>query len=424
MLLLDSNYNIGMLRGIRTVIFKDQLWINVLTLSLVIFFIFLGDAILSFWVPGFIERTLSSSIAMGFVMSFSSIVGLGVDLALPQIIRGITVKKLLILGIITSLVFSTLLISSTIKPLIFILLLAMALWGLYYEFLGFAGQQFVADVVPLKLHSASWAVIGTFKNLAYFLGPIIAGWILLKGDKMPPLVAIFFVLIGLLILNLSGKRHERRLDFDLEEVNFFRELEHWSILFKRVWPVIVMSIFMGLIDSFFWTIGAIYSEKLSQISWLGGMFLPFYTLPSLFMGFVVAKWSIYEGKKKLAERLLLVSGLVLSLLIFFENVAILVFIVFLASLFLAIVYPLVDGVYSDIVARMGRERRHMIGLCNSTMSLAYVVGPIMAGLIANFVGEKMSFVVIGVLTAFISGILLLSTPRKLKLPHKVIENWE
>jgi MFS family permease len=402
----------------------DMLWSRVLILSLVLFFVFLGDAILSFWVPGFVQDSLSSSIAMGFVMSFSSIVGLGADLVLPQLIRGITVRKLLILGIFASLGFSIILLGATANPLVIIFLIGMALWGLYYEFLGFAGQQFVADVVPLKLHSASWAVIGTFKNLAYFLGPILGGWILIKGNKMPPLTAILFVLIGFFILMASGKKQNRKLNFDVREVNFFREITHWAALFKRVWPVITMSVFMGLIDSFFWTVGTIYTEKLANFHWLGNMFLPFYTLPSLFMGFIVAKWGIYQGKKRLAEKLLLISGLLLSFLIFSDSIFWLLLMVFVSSLLLAIVYPLVDGVYSDVIARMGSERRHMIGLSNSTMSLAYVIGPIMAGFIAHFVGEKMTFIVIGMLTAFVSGILLLTTPKKLKLPQEEIKNWD
>ena len=401
-----------------------MLWSRVLTLSLVLFFVFLGDAILSFWIPGFVQDSLSSSIAMGFIMSFSSIVGLGADLVLPQLIRGITVRKLLILGIFASLGFSVILLGATANPLIIIFLIGMALWGLYYEFLGFAGQQFVADVVPSKLHSASWAVIGTFKNLAYFLGPIVGGWIIIKGNKMPPLTAILFVLIGFFILMASGKRQDRKLDFDVREVNFFREITHWAVLFKRVWPVITMSVFMGLIDSFFWTVGTIYTEKLANINWLGNMLLPFYTLPSLFMGFIVAKWGIYQGKKRLAEILLLISGILLSFFIFSDSVFWLLLMVFTSSLLLAIVYPLVDGVYSDVIARMGSERRHMIGLSNSTTSLAYIVGPIMAGLIANFVGEKMTFIVIGMLTAFVSGILLLTTPKKLKLPQEEIESWD
>src|SRR4030042_4542225 len=353
---------------------------------------------------------------MGFVMTFSSIGGLGADLVLPQLIRGITVRKLLILGIFASLGFSVILLGATANPLVIVFLIGMALWGLYYEFLGFAGQQFVADVVPLKLHSASWAIIGTFKNLAYFLGPILGGWILMKGNKMPPLTAILFVLIGFFILMASGKKQDRKLNFDVREVNFFREIAHWAILFKRVWPVITMSVFMGLIDSFFWTVGTIYTEKLANIHCLGNMLLHFYTLPSLFMGFIVAKWGIYQGKKRLAEILLLLSGLLLSFLIFSDNLFWLLLMVFFSGLLLAIIYPMVDGVYSDIIARMGSERRHMIGLSNSTMSLAYIVGPIMAGLIANFVGEKMTFIVIGMLKTFVFGILLLTTTKKLKLP--------
>ena len=136
-------------------ILKNSVWSKVITLSLVLFFILLGDAILSFWVPNLLHDSLENIIAMGFIISFSSVIGLGTDLILPQLIKGISVRKLLILAIITSIIFSLLLIKASFTPLILIFLFGMVSWGLYYEFLGFAQQQFVADSVPLKLRSGA-----------------------------------------------------------------------------------------------------------------------------------------------------------------------------------------------------------------------------------------------------------------------------
>ncbi|MBU0998047.1 MFS transporter [Patescibacteria group bacterium] len=405
-------------------ILKNSVWSKVITLSLVLFFILLGDAILSFWVPNLLHDSLENIIAMGFIISFSSVIGLGTDLILPQLIKGISVRKLLILAIITSIIFSLLLIKASFTPLILIFLFGMVSWGLYYEFLGFAQQQFVADSVPLKLRSGAWGILRVFRSLAYFFGPMIAGWLFLKGEVYPGIFAIGFVLIGYIILQITRKEHKRPIEIDLKEVNLVKEIGHWGVLFKHVWPVIFLSILLGLNDSFFWTIGAIWTEELAKKNIWGTLFLPLYALPSIFMGFVVVRLKIYKGKKKLAIKFFFLSGIFLAVLGLFDGVFWQLAMVFLSSLMLSVVYPLTDGVYSDIVARMGRERKHMIGLSNSTASLAYIIGPIMAGFLSSLVGEKKTFVAMGFLTMIVSVVLYLLMPKKLKVPQKEIKTWE
>ncbi|MFH1971068.1 MAG: MFS transporter [Patescibacteria group bacterium] len=405
-------------------ILKDDVWSKVISLSLVLFFILLGDAILSFWVPNLLHDSLENTVAMGFIISFSSVIGLGTDLILPQLIKKISVRKLLLLAIISSIIFSLSLIKASFTPLIFIFLFGMAFWGFYYEFLGFAQQQFVADSVPLKLRSGAWGILRVFRSLAYFFGPMIAGWIFLKGKVYPGIFAIGFILIGFLILQITRKKHKRPIEIDIKEVNLVKEIEHWSVLFKHVWPVIFLSTLLGLNDSFFWTIGAIWTEELARKSFWGTMFLPLYVLPSIFMGFLVARFKIYEGKKKLAIKFFFLSGIFLAALGFYDGIFWQLAMVFLSSLMLSVVYPLTDGIYSDIVARMGRERKHMIGLSNSTTSVAYIIGPIIAGFLASFVGERKTFIAMGFLTIAMSIILYLLTPKKLKVPQKEIKTWE
>lgn len=65
--------------------------------------------------------------------------------------------------------------------------------------------------------------------------------------------------------------------------------------------------------------------------------------------------------------------------------------VLISSMFGALSLPMIDAVYSDLVARMGRERKHLIGLSSATTSMAYVIGPVAAGLIADTVGELETF---------------------------------
>lgn len=403
---------------------KDEIFPRVVSLSLILFFIFLGDAVVSYWVPNFLQDSLNgSSFVMGLVFSFSSVVGLLTDLAFPSLLKSFTVKKLILSAGVLGMLFLGIMLLGTKLPTVWIFLLAMGVWGIYYEFLGFGSQQFVADSVPLKFRSSGWAILGTFKNMAYFLGPIIAGYLFLEGNYVMAGVVGFFITVGILILLFISKKHERPISIEISEVNLWREIDHWKVLFSRIWPILIISIFLGLIDATFWTTGAVWMETLSEKSVWGTFLLPVYQMPALFMGFVVTKWGIYKGKKKMALKFLSVASIFLILLIFNMPTPFYILCVFMCGLMLGVSYPLIDAVYSDIVARMGRERKHLVGLSNSTSTIAYIIGPVMAGYATSIVGSKMTFVIIGAATLVVAIVLYFVTPKKLKLPKNEIRTW-
>lgn len=411
----------------RRLIFLSEnggMWSRVAGMAVILFFIYLADAILSDWVPAYMQDTTGSSVIMGLIMAFSSVIGFGADLVFPQLLKTMRVRWLLILAMVASLLFAGSLLIATIWPWILVFLVAMAVWGIYYEFLGFANQEYVAESVPTQGRAGAWAVIGVFRSLAYILGPLIGGWLVVRGEKVLVLVSAVIVLLAYLLFMLFKLRDRgQNRQEEREHVHLWAEMSHWWALLKHVWPVILMSLVLGWIDSTFWTTGTVWTDVLAERHAWGGLFLSTYMLPSLFVGFVVAKWGVYKGKKKWAERFMILGGLVLATLALSGSVWWQLGIVLLSSVLFSFSFPLVEATYTDIIARMGREDKHMIGMASSTTSLAYVVGPILAGLISSQVGEQMTFAVVGVSTALISGVLLLVTPRKLRLPQQEIVTW-
>lgn len=403
---------------------NNELIMKIISLGSVLFLIFLADATLSFWVPNFLEQTFGNTTKVGLVISTSSLIGLIADLVIPQMLRGITVRKLTVSSIILSMIFSVFLFSATVSPYLITILLAMTTWGIYYEFLGFAQQQFVADSTPLKFHAVAWGLLGVFKSLAYFLGPLIGDWLYPENLQSVLYTAFALLILSLLILTATMKKHKRKLDIQIREVSLIRELSHWKELFVHVWPVVFISLFLGLVDANFWTLGPIITQQLSEESFFGGWLLSIYIFPSLFMGFVVARMGIYKGKKKIAQKFMLMAGLTLSLFSLFDSISWMLCIVFITSMLLAVVYPMTDAVYSDIVQRMGKEREHLIGLSSSTRSVAYIVGPAFAGSIADYLGFYKSFSTLGIIVAIVALVLLLNTPKKILLPQKEIKRWK
>lgn len=331
----------------------------------------------------------------------------------------------MLMAIGTSLIFAGILWWAIVWPWLALFLVAMAVWGVYYEFLGFGSQQFVSESIPKASRSGAWAIMGVFKSLAYFLGPIVGSYVAIyKGDTSAVLVAVFFVLVGLSIWLLMGKNNK---DIEVEEtpekINIQNEIKHWKVLFVHVWPVLLISIIMGLVDATFWTTGTVLSDNLAKQNWLGGMFLPFYMLPMVLIGVVIAKWGIYQGKKKMAEVFMLLAGLSLTCIGMVNSIWLLLAVSLFTGSALSIAWPLTDAVYSDIINRMGKEGKHMVGLSSSTVSLSYIIGPILAGGIAQMVGERITFSVMGIFMSVAAIILLMVTPRKLRLPQGEIKTW-
>jgi len=402
----------------------DKVWSKVILFSLTLFLIRIADAVISFWAPNQIQSSLGSSTWMGIIISFQSVVGFGADLIFPSLLRTTKTKRLIFWAIIMSALTSFFLAASVIQPFIAIFLITMTLWGIYYEFVAFANYQFMGSVVPPHMRSAAWGVAGTFMNMAYFLGPLLATAVLLKSYILAEGLILIFLVAALLLLSIFKGPHDVAPKIDIKDVNPWVELKHWLALSKHIWPAMVISLLLGFIDSTFWTTGAIWTEKLAKINYLGGLFLPFYQLPAIFLGVVIAGWGIYKGKKILTEKFLIVAGIFLIGLAVSNTIYWQLSMVLLSSAALSICYPLLDGVYTDIVARMGKEKKDLIGLTSSVVNVSYVVWPPVVGVVAGLIGERLTFSFVGGLVVVVAVILLFVTPKKLRLPQTEIKTWE
>lgn len=405
--------------------FKENLvWNRLLTFSLILFFLRLSDSIIAFWAPNQIQNSLQNPVIMGAIISFQSIVGFSADLIFPRIFKTVRTRRLIFWAILVSALTSFFLSASVFKPLLAIFIATMTLWGIYYELVNFANFQFMGTVVPSQMRAAAWGFTGIFVNLAYFLGPFIAAELLANGILITQGTIIIFLVAALVLLTLSKNGHDVPTAVDFSHANPWAELRHWLTLSRAVWPALAIGLVLGFIDATFYTVGAVWTEKLTLVNPWGIWFLPLYLLPSICLGIPLSRWNISNGKKKLAEKFLGLSGIFFIAIAFSSSVSWQLAIVCLASSALAVCYPLLQGVYTDILTRMGSEKKDMIGLTGSVMNLSYIIWPVFAGLISSKVGERLTFSWLGVIVLAFSIILLFVTPRKLKLPQTEIKTWE
>lgn len=402
---------------------EDPTWSRLLVFALILFFLRLSDSIIAFWAPNQIQSTLGSPIIMGAIISFQSLVGFASDLIFPRIFKNVRTRRLIFWAILVSALTSFFLSASTLKPILSIFLVTMTLWGIYYELVNFGNFQFMSSVVPVNMRAAAWGFIGMFVSLAYFLGPFIADSLLSHGVLITQGTIIIFLVSSLILLTLNKGLRSSPTEIDFTHANPILELKHWVTLSKTVWPALVISLLLGFVDATFYTVGAVWTVKLTEINPWGVWFLPLYLLPSICLGFPLSNWQISNGKKKLAEKFLGISGIIFICIRFSSSVPWQLAIVCLASSALAICYPLLEGVYTDILGRLGSEKKDMIGLTGSVINLSYIIWPVFAGLIASKVGERLTFFWLGVIVLTVSIILLLVTPKKLKLPQTEIKTW-
>lgn len=285
-------------------------------------------------------------------------------------------------------------------------------------------QQFVAGVAPSHERSSVWGVVGVVRHTAYFLGPIVGGYVAIFGDRAVVLGSMGVLLFAYLLFLMIRLPTEREISHHDVSINLKEEIGHWYLLGRRVWPILLTSFVVGLIDATFWTSGTVLTDRLAEQSPLGGWFLSAYMFPFLFAGLVVAKWGVDEGKKKWAARFLFIGALSLMMVGFIESTLLLLSVVAVAGLFVAMAFPLIDSVYTDLVARARKGRKHIMGMSSATFSLAYVIGPIFSGYVSGKLGEEMTFTAIGMLVCIVSIMLLMTMPKKLKLPQDEIQSWE
>jgi len=404
---------------------EDPVWSQILIFALILFFLRLSDSIIAYWAPNQIQSSLGNSVLMGALISFQSVIGFIADLLFPRILRKVRTRRLIILAIITSALTIFFLGASEVKPFVAMFLVTMTLWGIYYELANFANFQFMGSVVPRNIRTAAWGFTGMFVSLAWFFGPFIATELLEHGVTITVGTLIIFLLIAFVLVMLNKSMHSTPQDIiSLEKADPWLEFRHWMILAKAVWPALIINLLLGIIDATFYTVGAVWAEKLTHISPWGVWFLPMYLLPFVCLGIPLSTWKIGNGKKKMAEKLLVVSGILFIGMAVSPSISWQLAIICLASCGVAICYPLIEGVFTDYLNRMGKEKKDMIGLTSSVINISYIIWPVFAGLLASKVGERLTFSYMGVLVLTISIILLFVTPRKLKLPQTEIKTWE
>ncbi|HPV70876.1 MAG TPA: MFS transporter, partial [Candidatus Magasanikbacteria bacterium] len=104
--------------------------------------------------------------------------------------------------------------------------------------------------------------------------------------------------------------------------------------------------------------------------------------------------------------------------VFIKNSFFLIIINLIASFFIALSLPAINGAYADYISESPKLEKEIETLEDSFTNLGYVVGPVAAGFISQYFGYTTSFSLLGVCGLIVGFILFYFTPKKINLKIK------
>jgi len=257
-----------------------------------LFFWTLFDGMVSFFTPILITQKGFSVFTMGLIYSTSSIFGALFDILISKFFSNVTYKRFIYALLLLSFGFPLLLFNAYNA---FLFIVAMAVWGIYYDLKMFGKFDFVAKKVGESERNSSFGLINVFEGLGYLIAPFIASFVLVLSISWYPLAFNYFFLslASLLffasLISLKGKGVKPSFTSkENKSRSFTKEFASWYKVFKKIKPLLILSLLLTILDAFYWTVGPLVIEHFNNVL-LGSLFLTCYMLPGLFTGFL---WAI------------------------------------------------------------------------------------------------------------------------------------
>lgn len=382
-------------------------------------FLSLADSMMGYVAPLLIERlTNGNDTWMGVILASSSMMGICMDFLFAKLFPHKNSWFFLRLLFLFAFYF----------PLPFLLfhslpaaVIGMLAWGVYFEAMVFANFHAIHESVPPSEHSWAWGTSSIMRTFSWVVGPILASTLYSVQMILPVRVAIGAYAISLSLFALLGWLGAYRRKESTEAVRriphtFGQEFAIWKVYGKVLWPLLAFTMLYFFIESAFFSIGPLFAEHLKAINPLGAFFVSLYSIPGLFVGFLITRLSKPYGKKRLAFSGALIAGIGFLLMGFSTGVGLILALTFFASMGLCIWYPAISAVFQDYVARAKEFGNDLIGLTAMAGSFSYIVGPILNGFLSDTIGHQGVFAFWGIISLLYALFLFFHVKRKIRLP--------
>ncbi len=382
--------------------------------GIVILFFALFDGIVSYLVPLVITQSGLSNTSIGIILSSAAVSGAFFNFTIYKIFKNSLFRRLFVVMFAVALVYLMIIWNANS---FWLYILAMILWGFYYDLKIFGIIDFTCRYFPKEELIAKSGNISVFQSLGYLLAPLIAGFLVFNiVDNKPFYVALLFLIIAVIffILLIWQTRKTKQLisEKPIAKSNFLKEFSAWKKTGKAILPILLLGAFYTIIDSFFMTLGPLVAESL-PLEPFDGIFMFAYLLPALIMGNFVGKITNKFGAKNSIVFGLLIGAFILSFFYFFKTSILIPLIIFIAFCFISIIYPIIQGLYAQYIRKFPSSQKETQELGNFSENVGFIIGPIIAGVIADRFGISATFSILGMIGFVFAILLIFFMPKKI-----------
>ncbi|MFQ5492936.1 MAG: MFS transporter [Candidatus Dojkabacteria bacterium] len=389
---------------------------------LVVFLWIAADTIFAYTLPVIVEDRFDDLALVGLLISLGAVVGIVVDLLAGSKLVGSNYSFFIISGLVTSLLVAVLYRFE--HPVFSVLMIFTG--GVYSELLNFGREGFLSKEFKKEEHTKMAGLLVMVGSVAALGVPLFVTDAIEKASFHVPFImfAVLMLLALVTFVFLKPKPEEQKKVKFLHPISIVTELKIWEKLSEKTAYILVMMIMVSVIDAVFWTTGALLAIELISQNEAAKFLIPVFILPGLFAPFYTPKLSKLFGEKRaLILSFMLMGGFLIGFN-FTDNVFVILILTALSSTFISSTYTLIEGTLAHLINRLREDGNHMISLRGMTADIGYIIGPILAGLIASQLGLKEGYVVIGILIVLIGIVLMIFTQRDIRLPRKEIDCLE
>lgn len=376
--------------------------------------IYMCDSILTYMFPLQAEGRLQNPYLIGFVIAFAALGSLLTDAALPTYFKRFHWKRLIQVGALISMLFPALTfigLQYENTPMLFI---ASFISGIYYEFIAYALNQFIRRVETVEEIEKDWSIVSILNSFLDFSAVLIGNFFLLLSLVYSVLFVIplqFFAVVFLFLVYRKVRNlPQASINNSANSTAFISEFSVFvRLLFQQKTAVLLFSA-VWVFDALIWTYGGIWSaEKFGlQFAWV---IVATYQIFALVGEALLARFPIIKNQHIYSPITLTIANVLLLGLFYVTNYYLFFLLLILGTIFHSLNFPLTDTILTTIAKNNNKESDDLIGLKRLVYSIAYILSPIIGGVIGEYVGFSFLFGIFNISFIVIFGLLTIYFTR-------------
>ncbi|MCA9459693.1 MAG: MFS transporter [Nanoarchaeota archaeon] len=385
---------------------------NSFELSLVKFFFALALALLNtIWAVYMKSFNISDS-TIGFINALIVILSTFFVFFCVNIIEKFSEKKSFIISSILNMIFLFLIAYFTNLYIFIFLGIAVTLSGVLREN---SFNIIFRDNSKNKELNSDEAILSVVGNIAWFLGPILTGFLLLEYSfGLIFNIAAFLIFISLLLFFKIHPKEKKPLIYEKKSFKF---LIKKFIKTKNISLPYLMS--AGI--SFWWSFIFIYMPLFILEADIGpeyiGIFIGLTQLPLILFEYYAGKKSSSDGFKKFFTIGFLGLSIITLICFFITDIYLIMILLIFASFFMALIEPLR---YSYIFSQISKKNEDdIIPLFSTSISFGSFTGKVLIAIGLLYFSSSFSFIILSII-CFIFFLLALKIPNKQTIKNKII----